>query len=383
MVSLGNGLLLSWGVFIDEYDANVYPGQLTELTWIGSLWYCLTNISGPFYIYMASKVDDRYIVAVSCLLSTLAMMMASLTNSVWQLYITQGIMSGIGSSLPWFSCMRGPQMWFSKHRGFAVGLTMSASGAGGRSFSYVTRACFNTIGYRWALRVLGFMQFGLLAVASITCWRLNPPAKNVPIVDVGDLKNKKFLVLLFIHFIGNFAFYIPSGFVPSFTRHLNLDPWLGANLSAIMSTFLFFSKIIIGYISDRVGRFNMAVICCSVSCIAHLAVWLTATSEGSMWAFAVLYGFFGGGYISMITAVIVEVVGLDRVESGTGWTFFAWSFGGLLGQPVAAAIVDRNGGDSRDYQGAIIFAGCLFFASASASMILRVVQGGWKIFKKV
>ena len=67
---------------MDEYDANVYPNQLTELTWIGSLWYCLTNITGPFYIYMPSKVDDRYIVGVSCLLSAFAMMMASLTNEV-------------------------------------------------------------------------------------------------------------------------------------------------------------------------------------------------------------------------------------------------------------------------------------------------------------
>ncbi|KAI9266539.1 major facilitator superfamily domain-containing protein [Phascolomyces articulosus] len=373
----------SWGVFFDEYDANVYPGKLTELTWIGSLWYCLTNITGPFYIYMAYRVDDRYIVGASCILSCLAMMMASITNSVWQLYITQGIMSGMGASLAWFSCMRGPQMFFSKRRGLAVGITMSASGAGGLSFSYIARACFNTVGYRWALRILGFMQLVLLAVASITCWRLNPPSKKVPIVDIQDFKNKKFLVLFFIHFIGNFAFYIPSGFVPSYSRYLNLDPWIGANLNAIMSAFLFFGKIIIGFLSDHVGRFNMAVICATMACIAHLAVWLTASSEGSMWAFAILYGIFGGGYISMITAVIVEVVGLDRVESGTGWAFFAWCFGGLLGQPISAAIVERGGDGNRDYRGAVIFAGCLFFAGAVASWVLRVVQGGWKLNKKV
>ena len=85
---------------------------------------------------------------------------------------------------------------------------MSASGAGGLSFSYIARACFNTVGYRWALRVLGFMQLVLLAISSITCWRLNPPPKNVPIVDIKDMKNKKFLILFFIHFIGHFAFYV-------------------------------------------------------------------------------------------------------------------------------------------------------------------------------
>ena len=88
-----------------------------------------------------------------------------------------------------------------------------------------------------------------------------------------------------------------------------------------MSAFLFFGKITIGFLSDHIGRFNMAVVCGIMACIAHLAgiysrnlfnlhdiynktnnlkfmltlfiiVWLTATSEGSMWAFAILYGKF-------------------------------------------------------------------------------------------
>ncbi|KAI8138982.1 major facilitator superfamily domain-containing protein [Fennellomyces sp. T-0311] len=352
-----------------------------ELTWIGSLWYCLCNITGPFYIWMSSKIDDRYTVAAACILSTLSMILASFTNEVWQLYLTQGIMSGIGASLAWFSCMRGPQEWFSKRRGLAVGITMSASGAGGLTFSNIAQACFKTIGWRWSLRVLGFMQFALLAVSAACCLRLNPPQKNVSFVDIKDLKNKKFLILFFIHFIGNFAFYIPSGFVPSYARHINLDEWTATNLNAIMSAFMFVGKIVIGFASDYVGRFNMAVVCGLMACIAHLAVWVTASSAASMWAFAVLYGLFGGGYISMITAVITEIVGVDRVDSGTGWAFFAWSFGGLFGQPVASAIVER--GVSRDYRSAVIYAGVLFFAGACASAFLRVVQGGSKILKKV
>ncbi|KAI7856836.1 major facilitator superfamily domain-containing protein [Circinella umbellata] len=355
---------------------------MTQLSWIGSLWYCLCNITGPFYIYMASKIDDRYMLAVACILSSLAMMLASITNEVWQLYITQGVMSGVGASLAWFSCMRGPQMWFSKYRGLAVGITMSASGAGGLSFSYIAGACFETIGYRWALRIIGFIQLGLLAVSSATCWRLNPPRKNIPIVDIQDLKNKKFLVLFFIHLIGNFAFYIPSGFVPSYARHLELDSFMRSNLSAIMSAIMFVGKISVGFAGDYVGRFNMAVICGLMACVAHLAVWTTATSAGSMWAFVILYGIFGGGYIAMITAVITEVVGIDHLESGTGWAFFAWCFGGLFGQPLASAIVE-SGSDGENYRGAVIFAGCLFFAGACASWVLRVIQGGWRVFKKV
>ena len=140
-------------------------------------------------------------------------------------------------------------------------------------------------------------------------------------------------------------------------------------------------KIGLGFVSDKIGRFNMAVICGLMACIAHLAVWLTASSEGSMWAFAVLYGLFGGGYIAMITALIAEVAGVDRIDSGTGWAYFAWSWGGLAAQPIASSIVDSK--TIPNYQGVIIYSGVLFFAGACATAILRVAYGGRKFFKKV
>lgn len=117
-------------------------------------------------------------------------------------------MSGVSASLVWFACLRGPQEWFSKRRGLAVGITMAASGVGGLVFSNVASACFENLDYRWALRILGFMQLVLIAIAACTSWRLNPPAKNVPFIDFQDWKNKKFIIHFFVHFIGNFAFYV-------------------------------------------------------------------------------------------------------------------------------------------------------------------------------
>lgn len=117
-------------------------------------------------------------------------------------------MSGVSSSLVWFACLRGPQEWFSKRRGLAVGITMAASGVGGLVFSNIASACFESLDYRWALRILGFMQLVLIAIAACTSWRLNPPAKNVPFIDWQDWKNKKFIIHFFVHFIGNFAFYV-------------------------------------------------------------------------------------------------------------------------------------------------------------------------------
>lgn len=162
---------------------------------------------------------------------------------------------------------------------------------------------------------------------------------------------------------------------------MGLDPWIGTNLSAIMSAVMFVGKIGNGFISDYLGRYNMVLICGAMAGIVHLAVWLTATTDASVWAFAVLYGWFGGGYIAMITAVIAQVVGVDQIEPATGWSFFAWFFGGLFGQPISSAIINRT--EEPDYRGAIIFSGVLFLFGACLALTLRVMRGGWKIFVKV
>lgn len=74
--------MYSWGVFFDEYNRNVYPGEQTKLTWIGGFYFFMGKITGPFYVWMLSKVSDRKMLTVSAILCPVALMLASITNEV-------------------------------------------------------------------------------------------------------------------------------------------------------------------------------------------------------------------------------------------------------------------------------------------------------------
>ncbi|KAI8342301.1 major facilitator superfamily domain-containing protein [Chlamydoabsidia padenii] len=378
MVSQGLGY--AWGVYLDYYNRHVYPGELTNLTWIGSLWFGLTNITGPVYVFLVGKMGYRWMTGIACFLSCFSMMMASLSTAVWHLYLTQGMLNGIASSFIWFPCISAPQQWFSSKRGLAVGIAISGSGIGGLVISNIVRVAIDNVGYRWSLRIIGFMQLGLMGISFLTVKPLNPLPHDVPLFDFSPFKNRKFLVLMAIHCIGNFALYIPSGFVPSYAASLGVSDVISSNMSAVMSVMMFVGKICNGFISDFVGRSNMTMVCSMMTGIVCLAVWTTASTAGSLWAFVVLFGFFGGGYVAMITAVIAECVGVDMIESATGWLFFAWMFGGLFGQPVSAAIIEHDNGS---YKGAIIFAGALFLAAGCLATLLRFMRSGPKLFIKI
>jgi MFS family permease len=76
-------------------------------------------------------------------------------------------MFGIGGSFLYFPCLTAPQQWFTTKRGLAVGVAMSGSGIGGLIISNIVQACIIHLGYRWALRITGFVCFALILVATV------------------------------------------------------------------------------------------------------------------------------------------------------------------------------------------------------------------------
>ena len=128
------------------------------------------------------------------------------TAQIWQLYLTIGVMNGISGSLLWSPCVQRGLEWFSNRRGLALGIITSGVGIGGLVYSNIFTACFQTIGYQNALRIVGATQFLFIGISVVACTRLNTPAKkNVPILEFRVFKNNKYLIVFCLHLLCNFA----------------------------------------------------------------------------------------------------------------------------------------------------------------------------------
>lgn len=201
---------VSRGTFLRYYNEDVFPNQMTALSWIGSLWLAMSVILGPFFNYLVARVGYRWLLGTATILCCLASMMASLATEIWHLYITQGAMAGLGASLVWFPCVSAAQQWFSKRRGLSVGIALSGSGCGGLVFSNLVQAVSDTLDYRWALRIMGFIILALLSFSTCVVRPLNLPDKHVPIINLKPFKNFQFCLLFLVQFITNFAFNVST-----------------------------------------------------------------------------------------------------------------------------------------------------------------------------
>lgn len=153
-------------------------------------------------------------------------------------------------------------------------------------------------------------------------------------------------------------------------------------MSAIISGVMIVGKISSGSIGDYIGRANIAFITTAMTGVMCLAVWLTVTTPAGIWAFAAMFGYFGGGYMSTIPGVLGQVVGMEEIEAANGMLFFAWFFGGLLGSPICAALINDKS-HQPTYNHAIIFGGVLMVFAGLLMLAVRVMRGGWKPFVKV
>ena len=79
----------------------------------------------------------------------------TLLDQMWYLFLTQAILVGMGSSMLYYPVISLTPVFFNRHRGFAMGIAMAGSGAGGLVLSPVTQALLSRYGTAVTLRILG------------------------------------------------------------------------------------------------------------------------------------------------------------------------------------------------------------------------------------
>ncbi|KAG0227397.1 hypothetical protein BGW41_003833 [Actinomortierella wolfii] len=319
---------LTWGVF-QEYHlrAGTFPGvTASQLSWVGSIGTSAMFAVGPFIAPMMRFIGMRAVVAVGIFVCGAGYILASFSKQLWHLYLTQGLLFGLGGGVVFFSTIAVTTQYFLKKRGLANGLAVAGSGLGGLALAPLNRALITKVGVWWTLRILGIC---ILAFMAAIFPFVRPRIKGVkkgPIFDFGVFKLKGFLPLIGCAFTVTFGYLIPIFLIPTYaTREIGMTPTAAANLVSIKN-------------------------------------------EAMVITFMIFYGLFGGGFISVFPVATAQVVSVERLPPALGMLYFGNIFGNLLGTPIATAII--NAMDGR-YTGAMIFSAATPLVASLFALYLR------------
>lgn len=252
-----------------RYIDQVFPGQtsLLKIAFVGTSASALLLALGMFITPVIQRLGFRGTMTIGTIFSPLALILASFATELWHVYLSQGILFGIGSAFVFSPSVTLPSQWFTSKRALATGIAVSGSGVGGVCLSPMVQKLFTTIGYRNTLRVQGAFGFGLLCISTaLATSRYRPPRGNggkekwYHIYD-SSLISRKFILLLAFSFFVPFGYVAPFFLAPQYVQHIGLDVSTGATMISVMSATNAICRITLGYLADRMGRFNTMFAC--------------------------------------------------------------------------------------------------------------------------
>ncbi|KAG0373100.1 hypothetical protein BGX24_012153 [Mortierella sp. AD032] len=368
------GYVSIYGIFQSKYN-DIYGAQgktPSAISFVGSLasgfQFGFTIITGP----IMNRFGHKIVLWSGCIIASLGLLLASWCTELWQVYLTQGVMFGIGASFLNMAATAIPPLWYDKNRGLAMGICFCGAGVGGLIFGFAIPALINTVDIYWTLRIFAIFHFVCTAFAAIVMRaprQLSGPPVEIKrdVMNWSLMKDRGFMLWFLTAALFGFAYVIPFAYVPSFAKDvIGLDPNIqGGQLLAIMSGANAIGRILIGFAGDRLGAIPVA----AVSFMATGAccfIWMFATTHGALIGFSIVYGFFSGTFFTMIASITANIVGLSDLGSGLTIIYLVNTPGNLFTMPIAGKIFEQAG----NYKAMIGYNAAMWFAGGLALFAL-------------
>src|SRR5262245_19788800 len=381
-----SGVRSAFGVFIKPMETE-FGWDRTVLSLVASVSFVLNGASGPIVGRLADRWGARPVLTVGAILLGVGALGAALILTLWQLYVTVGIVIavGAGSASAGVAAVLAAR-WFEKRRGLAIGIAGGAMAAG--QLLVVPLAMWLTVSWGWrtAFLVLGLGFLAIVLPLIVALIRSDPrdmglaPYGAAPVAREEPGAGETVERTTFREALGTAPFWLLAGsfgvcgytsvglvlthLIPHATEH-GFDGSQAAEALGIMGAFNIVGTIASGWICDRYGARLPLAAYYGLRGVSLLFLPFVGTLPG-LFAWAVVFGL---NYISTVpatTALTAKIYGRYSVGELSGWIFFSHQIGSAIGSFAGGYFYDRFGNYT------VAFHSAALVAFAATLMVLAI-----------
>ncbi|KAF7301923.1 MFS general substrate transporter [Mycena indigotica] len=335
------GAIQSFGVYQDYYTRiflNEHPPS--DISWIGSVQIFFLFSIGIFSGKLFDHGYFRQLLVSGSTLYIVSSFLLSLAkpHHFYQNFLAQSCGMGIGMGTIFLPSLSVAAHYFKRRRGIAVGIMLSGSSVGAVIYPVMINHLFSSVGFAWGVRAVSFLDTGLLLCANLIMkTRLAPRPSEVDMKAI--LKDVPFWTCLVGEAFTFWGLFIPIFYIQLFSVKHNASKTLQTYCVAILNAAGFFGRTVPMFFSDLWGPFYVIVPVVFISGCLSFA-FLGAKSDGGLVIFAILYGFFSGGFVSL-SVPMSATFSRSVAEIGTriGLMSLTCSFTLLTGNPISGVLL--------------------------------------------
>jgi OFA family oxalate/formate antiporter-like MFS transporter len=353
-VQLLLGVIAMMAISSPQYTWTLFTGPLNqqlgttlaELQWTFSLLVILQTFFSPFQAYLVDRFGPRLLISIGALLSGGSWILAASATNLWALYLTYGVIGGVGLMV----------RWFPDRRGLAAGLAAAGYGFGAFFTSFPIDSMIRSSGYAHTLLVFGVVQ-AVIGVAAAQGLRLPPENDTTPATTQGGksftptemLKSPVFYLMFVMMSMMSTSGLMVTSNVGPFAKEFGVANMMVLGMAALPLSLTLsrvtngLTRPFFGWVSDHIGREGTMALAFALEAVAILILFAYINQPA---LFVVLTGlvFFGWGEIfSLFPSTLTDTFGPKYAATNYGFLYIAQGVGSILGGPAAAYLKQATG----------------------------------------
>jgi MFS family permease len=357
----------------------LFPPILSEFGWergvtagAFSFGFVVSGAVSPLIGRLMDRAGPRAVMELGVALMAGGLLLAPLTSEPWHLYLTIGVMVGTGSTCLGYSGQsQFLPNWFARRRGLAMGIAFAGVGIGSVTLLPWVQQMIEATGWRTACTAMGIVVLIVLAPINLLLRKrpqdigLEPDGDAAssassakPLSNILDtawagtdwtlgraLATARFWWIALGYSCGLYIWYAVQVHQTKYLLDIGFSPNVGVWALGVVSLLGIPGQIVLGHLSDRIGREAIWAISCAgfAICFACLSVLKYEPSLLLVYLMVFTQGALGYGLTSVMGAVVLEIFQGAHYGSIFGCIMLAALAGGAAGPWVTGFIHDLTG----------------------------------------
>ncbi|MBG9838654.1 MULTISPECIES: OFA family MFS transporter [Bacillus cereus group] len=343
IVQMGLGTIYTWSLF-NQPLVSKYGWSLNAV----AITFSITSLSLAFSTLFASKLQEKWglrkLIMIAGLALGLGLILSSQASSLLLLYVLAGVVVGYADGTAYITSLSNLIKWFPERKGLIAGISVSAYGSGSLIFKYVNAQLIESVGVSqafiyWGLIVTAMIVLGACLIHQAADQGAVQETKTHEYTTKEMLGTKQVYLLFIMLFTSCMSGLYLIGMVKDIGVQLvGLSAATAANAVAMVAIFNTLGRIILGPLSDKIGRLKIVTGTFVVMASSVLVLSFVDLNYGIYFVCVASVAFCFGGNITIFPAIVGDFFGMKNHSKNYGIVYQGFGFGALAGSFIGALL---------------------------------------------